>query len=402
MLILADKLIPQVEQLFSSFGTVVTFADRQPPSELLQRADILLVRSVTQVNEALLAQAPQLKFVGTATIGTEHIDTVALAQRDIIFVSAPGANATAVGEYVLSSVLALWQQLAPTVAQVPAGSQAVIIGAGNTGMAAGQRLSALGYEVSYYDPPLIKQPDSQSSQQRELPIHTDWSAVFAADVVSCHVPLTRTGAYPTHHLFGAQELAQLKPSCWLINASRGAVIDEQALILHQQNAATAVVLDVWEFEPEVTTAVIDATTFASQHIAGHSIEGKLGGVWRLYEAVAGWLQQPLTLGWDDFLMQATSVEDTARYSPIEVTEPPTLADLARWVHGVYDIRQDDRLFREALMTPARFDSLRKNYPVRRQLAVQKLSVNLLQSSHQLNADWCDRLRELGFRARSSN
>ena len=170
MNIVADRNIPALSTLLSGAGNLHFFSEREPPPELLANADALLVRSITQVNKELLKKAPKLTFVASATIGTEHIDSEALAEKGIAFAHAPGANAASVGEYVLCAVL---QWLNGQNIDSLADLDVAIVGAGHTGQAAGQRLQALGMNVHYYDPPL--------SKKGEKAVHDHWQRVITAD-----------------------------------------------------------------------------------------------------------------------------------------------------------------------------------------------------------------------------
>jgi len=377
--ILADANIPALDTLFATGVRLVRYQHRQPPAAALADAQILLVRSVTQVNAALLAQAPQLQFVGTATIGTEHIDIAALQQRGIAFASAPGANAASVGNYVLSAVVEMLCQAGQT--ELPQGT-AVMIGAGHTGKAAGMRLAGLGYQVSYYDPPLCANPNG--AQDSQLDIHDDWTRVLNADLVSCHVPLTTGGAFPTHHLFDGEGLAALKADALLINASRGAVIAAQDLRRHLQQQRRPVCLDVWEHEPQLCPDLVSQVVLATPHIAGHSLEGKVGGAWRLYQGLCQAYDWEVTQSLECLLPEA-------ELPVVTLNEPPSLQRLATLLRGIYDIRDDDARLRDSDLSPETFDRLRKTYPLRRELSVQRVRGTLTTDAH-----WQQRLQQLGF------
>lgn len=370
--LIADN-IPFAEEAFATHGQIERFGGRQPEPRQLEKADVLLVRSITKVDDALLDQAPRLQLVGTATIGTDHLDTIALQQRDIAWISSPGANANSVGEYVLTALLALVKEQGWSAQ----GKRAAIVGAGHTGRATGQRLAALGLEVNYYDPPRAKTDDSFDS--------IEWDDVLTADVISLHVPLVRNGANPTEHMFDARNLAKLSSEQVLINASRGAVIDNQALLKRQQERPLQLVLDVWEGEPEVLSELVTHCVIATPHIAGHSLNGKIRGTQMLYEACRthfGWHQQPPNWA---MLFPAPAGE------PWHCTRMPSLAQLAQWALQNYDIWQDDQAMRTQGLDAAGFDQLRRDYPVRFELCSRTLDVadTVSQSARQ-------RLHDLGF------
>lgn len=377
MKIVADQNIPALSDLLSGAGSLSRFSERTPPEHLLADADALLVRSITEVDAALLAKAPCLQFVASATIGTEHIDQQALKARGIAFAHAPGANAQSVGEYVLCAVLDwLNQRRLPLLDEL----DVAIVGAGHTGTAAGKRLQALGLNVHYYDPPLASQGEAR--------VHTHWQRVLSADIISCHVPLTMNTETPTHHLFESTALQSLHAEQLLINASRGAVIHHQALLERmQQGQAPSLVLDVWEHEPEVLEALVPFVRIATPHIAGHSLEGKVGGAVMIANALL-----------DHFGYQRTqtlsSVLPTVNVSPIEADRLSSISDLAEWAEQHYDLSQDDQRFRESGRTASGFDALRRQY---RKETPRREFINQVVTCH--NSEQYIRFKQLGFNAR---
>jgi len=380
--IVADQNIPALSSLVTNAGSLSLYSDRQPPQALLAHADALLVRSVTRVDEHLLQQAPQLKFVATATIGTEHLDLNALSKRGITVASAPGGNADSVGEYVLAAVLACFakrQQL-----QKLSDLEVAIIGAGNTGMAAGRRLQALGLTVHYYDPPLL---NSGAAEQRSDDIHDHWQRVLNSDVISCHVPLINGGAHPTQHLFDIEALQSLHSEQLLINASRGAVVDNQALIACcAQGDCPELVLDVWEGEPQIDSELLPLVTIATPHIAGHSAEGKIGGA----IMVARELHDFFGL---TFKHELSSLLPDCGWPSLAADGIAEWSQLAELVLRRYDIWADDAAMRAYGITASGFDQLRKNYRKdnpRRQLNNQPIACHNTQQIIQFSA--------LGFNA----
>lgn len=354
--LIADN-IPFADEVFASHGRIERFAGRLPEPRQLAVADVLLVRSITQVNAALLEQSPNLQFVGTATIGTEHMDLKALDARNIAYASSPGANADSVGEYILTAWLALAQKHDWKVAQ----QRVAIIGAGHTGQAAGRRLEALGLKVEYYDPPKAEADSDFTSMS--------WSRVLSADVISLHVPLTREGEHPTYHLFDTDALEQLAGHQCLLNASRGAVIDNQALLARQQQDPLTLVLDVWEGEPELVDGLIDLVDIATPHIAGHSLNGKVRGTQQLYAACRqhfDWHQQ--APNWGGLMPAPRSFE-------WQCARMPSQQMLTQWVLQNYPIWQDDTAMREHGLSAEGFDTLRREYPVRFELASHWLQVD---------------------------
>lgn len=369
MKILADQNMPLVEQFFSDFGEVQRFDGRQLTREQLVDVDVLLTRSVTNVNSELLAQANKLSFVGTATIGVDHIDTALLAAKNISFSSAPGCNAIAVAEYVISSLCALSQENASPLS----GKTIGIVGVGNIGRCLAQKLKALNVNLLLCDP--------LKYEQGLLTAHTDFDTLLAqSDIVTFHVPLIKSGKYKTYHMLDKERLSKLKPNLALINASRGDVIDNQALLeVMEAGAELDLVLDVWENEPTILTALLEHVRYASVHIAGHTLEGKARGTHMLYQKLCELKGIEATKTLNDFL-PAPAIKHLAIENSFNET------DIARLVHLIYDVRRDDGILLRNLATDG-FDHLRKHYPSRREFS----TITVSGSSAHLSA-----LAQLGF------
>ena len=362
MKIYIDENVPYGKDFFGSFGEIITFSGRNVTPEQVKDADILLVRSITKVDQTLLSLNENIKFVGTATIGTDHIDLDYLTKRNIAFSSAPGCNKISVGEYVLSALLVLaeskqFELINKTVA---------IVGAGNTGSAVYQCLTGLGVSCKLYDPPLQASGDS-----REF---CDFSEVLQSDIISLHVPKTMQGPFKTFHLFDETVLQQLNPQQILINACRGEVIDNQALLkLAIERKAPTLVLDVWENEPNIEQALLPFVALATPHIAGYSLDGRVRGTEMLYQALSKQLKTEAILTSTDFMVKA-------KISQTDIQSPLTSELLKSLVHLIYDVRRDDALFRSKVNQINGFDQMRKNYPERRELST--LSLNFTDPTHQ--------------------
>ena len=351
MQIFADENMPLVQQFFADLGDVTLFNGRNVTASQLQQADILLVRSVTQVNADLLALNTKLRFVGTATIGTDHIDQHYLAQRNIPFSSAPGCNAQSVTEYVLSSLWCLAQKYQWDLSKKTLG----IVGVGNIGSRLARALQALNIKVLLCDPWLAEQQPGFA--------HTAFSQLCQqADIISFHTPLTSTGRWPTRHLLNADTLTQLKPDCAIINAARGAIVDNAALLSDLQAAVQrrAVVLDVWEHEPDIMTALLPYVDIATAHIAGHSVEGKARGTEMLYQRCCELLNIIPSKQLNLLLAQPVMQK-------VQISSNFGLPDVQNLARLLYDVRRDDAIFRHNLPIYG-FDWIRKNYPARREFS----------------------------------
>lgn len=368
MLIVADENIPLLDAFFAGFGEIRRYPGRAIDAACVKDADVLLVRSVTRVDQALL-EGSRVRFVGTCTIGTDHLALDYFAQAGIHWSSAPGCNARGVVDYVLGSLLTLAELDGADLT----GRTYGVVGAGEVGGRLVEVLRGLGWKVLVCDPP---------RQQREGGDYVSLQTVLAeCDVISLHTPLTREGDAPTWHLLGHEQLAALRPGTWLINASRGPVIDNTALrecLLEREDVLA--VLDVWEGEPQVDLELADLCVLATPHIAGYSLDGKQRGTAQIYQAFCAWRGEQASVHLADLLPPPWLAEVSLQAE----TDPAwALATLCR---AVYDPRRDDADFRRSLSNDpleqkAAFDALRKHYPPRRE--IEGLAVRLHGEAPQL-------------------
>ncbi|MGP0173785.1 4-phosphoerythronate dehydrogenase PdxB [Pseudomonas sp. NCHU5208] len=364
MQIIADENIPLLDEFFAGFGDIRRLPGRAIAAQDVRDADLLLVRSVTRVDRALLAGS-RVRFVGTCTIGTDHLDLDYFAEAGIAWSSAPGCNARGVVDYVLGSVLTL----AEREGVGPASRVYGVVGAGQVGGRLVELLQGLGWQVRVCDPPRHAAEGGDFVALEQV--------IAECDVISLHTPLDAT----THHLFDAARLAALKPGVWLINASRGAVVDNAALCaLLPQRPDLKVVLDVWEGEPQADVELAALCQLATPHIAGYSLDGKLRGTAQIYQACCRALGVPEQVRLDDLLPAPWLSEVT-----VDGRADPTWA-LASLCRAVYDPRRDDADFRRSLVGDAEarraaFDRLRKHYPMRRE--IDGLRVRVQGDSGQL-------------------
>jgi len=391
-----DENMPFAKEFFSDLGTLTAFSGRDLTAEKIADADVLLVRSITKVNERLLSKNDQLQFVGTATIGVDHIDQTLLAEKNITFTSAPGCNAISVAEYVISALIVMAERDLLDVFSLTVG----IVGAGNTGSRLSEKLTALGIKHVLCDPILEKQQganvcaDTHTNQNDDNREYVSLEQALACDVISLHVPIINDGEHPTYHLLDERKLSQLSDNQILINACRGEVIDNQALLsLKQQGMKTRLILDVWENEPNILMPLVEYADIATAHIAGYSLEGKARGTQMLYQALCKKLNVAEKYTLAQFLPTAlinnVTVSSTSDVGQCDQTL------LTPLVKTVYDIRRDDAIFRHQIIEKG-FDTIRKTYPIRREFSA--VSVNDTDSAAaNINDSTSIRiLNQLGF------
>jgi erythronate-4-phosphate dehydrogenase len=370
--ILVDENMPYAVELFSRLGNVQAVPGRPIPQDALNDADALMVRSVTKVNEALLAGKP-VKFVGTATAGTDHVDDAWLQQQGIGFSAAPGCNAIAVVEYVFSSLLILAQRDGFQLRDKTVG----IVGVGNVGSRLNARLRALGIRTLLCDPPRADRGDEETFSSLD-------QLVAEADILTFHTPLNMSGPYSTHHLVDADLLARLPADRILINACRGEVVDNAALLdaLNGAKKLTAV-LDVWEPEPDLSLALLDKVAIGTAHIAGYSLEGKARGTTQVFEAFSQFIGQPQKVPLEELL-------PAPEFPVVSFSGELNEARLLRLIHLVYDVRRDDAPLRRVAGKAGEFDKLRKFYEERREWSSLKVICD--------NPATVELLNKLGFTA----
>jgi len=361
--IVADENIPYVREAFGSLGKVELVSGRLITTALLKDADLLLVRSITRVDESLLA-GTQVKFVATATIGTDHIDEPWLANHGISFASAAGSNSNSVAEYITAVLLTLADRKGFTLA----GKTIGVIGVGNVGSKVAHKCRQMGMTVLKNDPPL--QERTGTGDYCDLP-----DLLKQSDFVTLHVPLKIKDRWPTFHMVNDLFLKKMKPSAFLINSSRGSVVDGTLLRDTLKNKRLAgCVLDVWENEPAIDAQLLELVDLGTPHIAGYSFDGKVNGTEMIYQAACRFLGVPPT--WNPKII----MPPPAVPSIVLTGSNDLQTDLYQTVKTLYDVQTDDKNLREILALPAdkrpkHFDLLRKNYPIRREFFNTRVEVN---------------------------
>lgn len=364
MKIVADQNIPFVQECFSSIGHVEAVSGRKITPKVVADADVLLVRSVTKVGQDLLADS-KVKLVATATIGFDHVDVGFLRRRNIGFASAPGSNANSAAEYVIAALLEIGQRHKISLE----GKSIGVVGVGNVGSRVAKKCAALGMKVKLNDPPLQRQSGDPKYRLIE--------ELFDCDFITLHTPLTFEGIDKTFHLADERFFKSLKTGSVFINTSRGVVVDTVALkAAIKAGRLGAVVLDVWENEPSIDMELLEMVDIATPHIAGYSLDGKIAGMIMIYKAACEYFGLEPKYDLEDFLPEPAVGE--LRINPQGRAEQKVLHSV---VQKIYGISEDDHSLRQiAGRAPGKrgefFDSLRKNYPVRREFQNTRIMLDV--------------------------
>lgn len=352
--------MPFAREAFATLGETRIKDGRAISAADVRDADLLAIRSTTRVNRALL-EGSSVKFVGTATIGTDHMDTAWLDNAGIRWCYAPGCNANSVAEYVVSALLCLSVRHGFPLA----GKTLGIVGVGNVGSRVMEKARALGLRVLPNDPPRQR---AEAAPAPSDPAFVPLEQVLAeSDIVTLHVPLTHEGPDKTFHMADRRFFDALKPGCVFLNSARGAVVNTDDLLrAMDKNIVAHAVIDTWEGEPAYRSDLLARVDLGTPHIAGYSFDGKVMGTVRVYREACRFLGLQST--WTpDALLPSPPVPEVVMDAAGRADE----AALWTLVRHVYDVETDDRVLRRGddkgdKTRAAHFDRLRKQYPMRRE------------------------------------
>jgi erythronate-4-phosphate dehydrogenase len=350
MNLIVDENIVFAKEAFAEFGNLKLVNGRTLTNTDIKDADVLIVRSITRVDEGLLKNSI-VKFIGTATIGTDHIDLKYLEENNITFADAKGSNADSVAEYLFTALLKVVSNKGISLK----GSTIGIVGVGNIGGRVFKLAKSMGMNVIKNDPPLERNGIGTN--------YVKLDEILKADIITLHVPFRDEGIDNTFHLLNRNNLKEIKNECIIVNTSRGAVIDNLALLKETNKKNFELILDVWENEPEINIDLLEKTKIGTQHIAGYSLEGKVNGTKMICDALCKYLN--IIPVWHPKL--SATKPDTLELPKGKSNEEC----LYKLFSTVYNIEKDDSDLRKLIRMKDKeraeyFDKLRKNYPVRRE------------------------------------
>jgi erythronate-4-phosphate dehydrogenase len=370
--IVADDKIPFLKGVMEPYADITYLPGRLIGNEQLKEIDALLIRTRTKCTENLLKNT-RVSFIGTATIGFDHIDTRYCENHQIKWTNAPGCNSSSVQQYIAAALLKMSGDFQFSLKDKTIG----IVGVGNVGSKVAKLAKILGMNVLLNDPPRARNEGDKSFVDLD-------TLLKESDIVTVHVPLNIVGQDKTYHLFNDKLIRCMKKGAWLINSSRGEVAEtssvKRALCLAKLGG---VVMDVWENEPDIDNELLDKAFLATPHIAGYSTDGKANGTSIIINDLCRSFNLPLTDWYPEVIPQPHIREITIR---AKNRDPEDIIREA--VLNTYNINEDDTKLR---FSPSDFEKHRDEYQVRREFTA--FIINLIGGTKKVQKI----LEDIGFK-----
>lgn len=347
MKIVADDKIPFLKGALEPYAEVIYIPGKQISNEDLKDSDAILIRTRTKCTESLLEET-KIRFIGTATIGFDHIDTRYCDAEKITWTNAPGCNSSSVQQYIAAALLKISSAGNFTLKDKTLG----IVGVGNVGSKVEKFARTIGMKVLLNDPPRARTEGSKNFCNLER-------VLSESDIVTVHVPLKLLGEDYTFHLFNEESFIMMKKGAWFINSSRGEVADTQSLKQGLKSGRLeGALIDVWENEPNIDRDLIQMALIATPHIAGYSTDGKANGTAMVVNSLSKFFGLPV-YNWYPVnvplpVSTCISIECNGK------TEEEVLREAIKYS---YNIEEDDLKLRHS---PADFEKQRGEYPLRRE------------------------------------
>ena len=377
MKIVADNKIPFLKGVLEPYAEVAYYPGTEINAKLVNDADALLVRTRTKCNANLLENS-KVKFIATATIGFDHIDTAYCESKDIRWTNAPGCNSVSVMQYIASALVFLSEKYNFNYSDKTLG----VVGGGNVGSKVALLASGLGMKVLLNDPPRERvEGKGKFVSLQEIQEN--------ADIITFHVPLNNKGVDKTYHLVDEDFLHGIKPETIIINSSRGEVVSAASLKKAlKEKKIKAALLDVWENEPLIDKELLDLVDIGTPHIAGYSADGKAMGTAMSVQALSRFFNFNLNNWLPDNIPQVHNNKIEIDCKELNIQEVINKAVLA-----TYNIENDSTALKKSLKT---FEAQRGNYPLRREFHAYEVCLkNDKNNIGQL-------LSTLGFRIHGRN
>lgn len=375
--IIADDKIPFLKGLLEPYAEMTYLPGRHINQEAAMKADALLIRTRTKCTRTLL-EGTNVRFIGTATIGYDHIDTHYCENKNIKWINTPGCNSSSVQQYIASALLTIAERNHFNLKDKTLG----IIGVGNVGSKVEIFARCVGMQVILNDPPRARKEGASRFVSLE-------KLLKESDIVTLHVPLNFVGKDKTYHLIDDSIRHELRKDTWLINSSRGEVVNTVFLKEALRSGKLAgVVIDVWENEPDIDQELMNRAFLATPHIAGYSADGKANGTAMVVKELCDFFNFPL-VEW-----YPTDIPDPDNKEISVDGRGKSVEDILREaVFHTYNISEDDKKIRAA---PLDFEKQRGNYPVRREF--NSYRVKLIDCP----AEVIELFKNIGFNLQDNN
>jgi erythronate-4-phosphate dehydrogenase len=372
MKIIADDKIPYLKGLLEPYCEIEYHPGAAIDKNILKDADGLITRTRTKCNKELLDNT-KIKFIATATIGYDHIDTKWCDANGIIWTNAPGCNSGSVMQYIASALVALARKDSFAFSDRTLG----VVGYGNVGKKVVRVAEALGMRVVINDPPLVRDRGQCGF------ISLD-GLIRESDIITVHTPLNYEGEDKTYHLFDEKTFSKFNKGTIFINSSRGEVVDTNSIKnAINKGIISRVVMDVWEKEPNIDRQLLEKVFLATPHIAGYSADGKANGTLMSVKAIDNFFR----LGMDTKINLGVPLPENGILE-IDCKQYTDQEILCNVIEHTFKIAEDDQKLRE---TPDKFEYLRETYPIRREFGAY--TIRLYNSRKTI----ADSLKILGFK-----
>lgn len=372
MRIVADDNIPFLKGALEPYAEVVYIPGKQIKMEMLKDSDALLIRTRTICNESLL-KGTSIRFIGTATIGFDHIDTDYCRRNNIVWTNAPGCNSDSVQQYIAAALLRISSEYHFNLKVQTLG----IIGVGNVGSKVEKFARSIGMKVLLNDPPRARIEGKKN-------FHSLNTVLSGSDILTVHVPLNVVGEDQTWHLFSEESFKKIKRGAWFLNSSRGEVTDTYSLKKALNSGMlSGAVIDVWENEPHIDPELLQQAFIATPHIAGYSTDGKVNGTSMVVNSLTKYFNLPSENWYPSDVPSPTSP-----YISIDCNNKSDEEIIREAVIHTYNIYKDDSMLRRS---PQDFEKLRGHYPVRREFT--SYTINLRDGTENVRQT----LENIGFR-----
>ena len=370
--IIADDKIPFLKGVLEPYADVTYLPGKQITRDVIMNVDALLIRTRTKCTDTLL-KGTRVKFIGTATIGFDHIDTQYCEKNKIKWTNAPGCNSFSVQQYIAAALLKIASEFRFSLKDKTIG----IIGVGNVGTKIEKFAKILGMKVLLNDPPRARKEGEKAFNRLD-------KILYESDIVTVHVPLNVVGEDRTYNLFNETSFKKMQKDAWFFNSSRGEVTDTAALKESLRSGKLGgAVIDVWENEPDIDQELMAKAFIATPHIAGYSTDGKANGTAMVVNSLCKYFEISLKNWYPENVPQPASPEiaiDGKGKSEEDI--------LREAVFKTYNITVDDLKLR---FSPSDFEKLRGEYPIRREFTSYKIDLNGGSKKVQ------KMLEELGFK-----